>query len=202
MLSAKLDDPLLIAAARQLAPFYLRLGGSLADQVTYQEEDGCVPLRTQIPSRLQGVILNLSSHSPGDPAGDPGDPRDPRDPRGVASPAGARDEVVCSSCNEFVKDDGVRVGYRDGCLSTSRWDALSDFCLSAGCEIVFSINALRGRQRSVCPPRTDCRNVRLAPMRAAPTTILTIRTIRTVRTTLRTKRTKRTILTILTILIL
>ena len=33
MLSVNLSDPLLLSAARSLAPFYVRLGGSLADQV-------------------------------------------------------------------------------------------------------------------------------------------------------------------------
>ena len=44
LLHADLTDPLLVNAARLLAPFYLRLGGSLSDSVTYEEEDGCIPL--------------------------------------------------------------------------------------------------------------------------------------------------------------
>ena len=44
LLHADLSDPLLIAAAKLLSPFYLRLGGSLSDAVTYEEQDGCVPL--------------------------------------------------------------------------------------------------------------------------------------------------------------
>ena len=37
MLEADLSDPLLRAAAKLLAPFYLRLGGSLSDQLVYEE---------------------------------------------------------------------------------------------------------------------------------------------------------------------
>ena len=43
MLEADLNDPLLHGAARLLSPFYLRLGGSLSDQIVYEEDDGSCP---------------------------------------------------------------------------------------------------------------------------------------------------------------
>jgi len=59
MLEANLDDPLLRSAARLLAPFYLRLGGSLSDQIVYEEgaaEEGAAPQGTSGTSTApQGV---------------------------------------------------------------------------------------------------------------------------------------------------
>lgn len=152
MLDVDFSDPLLRAAATQLAPFYLRLGGSLADLLTYQEADGCAPL---VPEEW------------------------PSDGRGFASASaerGALDSLsnvsdmrrrCMPSCSGFVRDDRLRVGFRDGCLSRSRWDEIAGFCEAVGCEIILSINALRGRRRAPCErpgePRIDCRNLRPAP---------------------------------------
>ena len=123
LLAIDLEDPLLVAAARRLAPFVLRLGGSLADFVTYEEADGCAPL----PS------------STARPAGE----ASPRAPRG-----GSR--RCMSSCGDFTIDEHKIFGFRDGCLTRSRWDQLAAFCRSVGCEIAFSINALRGRVPDQC----------------------------------------------------
>ena len=43
MLEADLNDPLLRSAAKLMSPFYLRLGGSLSDQIVYEEDDGSCP---------------------------------------------------------------------------------------------------------------------------------------------------------------
>ena len=138
MLSVDLDDPLLVGAAQRLSPFLLRLGGSLSDFVTFEEADGCVP-------------------------------SDPSDPEYLASD-GARDGArSCrpAGCSGFVRDERLRVGFRDGCLSRARWDALVSFCKRVGCEIVLSINALRGRRRAACSYATGadvpCRSLRPTP---------------------------------------
>lgn len=126
LLSPELDlgDPLLLAAARRLSPFLLRLGGSLADEVTYEEDDGCVPR-----AAADGV---------------------------------AGGERCRPSCGGFVRDARLRVGFRGGCLGAARWEELVGFCRRVGCEIVFTVNALRGRERH-CGPRVECRNVKPVP---------------------------------------
>ena len=52
----------------------------------------------------------------------------------------------------------TRLGYEigTGCLSTSRWDKLNQFCTDTGCYLLFGINALIGRSKSTCPPHTNC----------------------------------------------
>ena len=123
MLSVDLDDPLLVGAAKRLSPFLLRLGGSLSDFVTFEEADGCVPSDPSDPESLaSGGVRNGI-----------------RDGARSCRPAG---------CSGFVRDERLRVGFRDGCLSRARWDALVSFCKRVGCEIVLSINALRGRRRA------------------------------------------------------
>ncbi|KAL1511331.1 hypothetical protein AB1Y20_006136 [Prymnesium parvum] len=129
MLSANLSDPLLVAAARSLAPFLLRLGGSLADQVVYEDEAGCAPEQT------------------------------PLSPNQTSAAAAA----ACGRCGGFVRDVGLRVGFRGGCLPAARWEQLVQFCEAVGCQIVFSINALFGRRREACPDETNCRSARPTP---------------------------------------
>ena len=63
-------------------------------------------------------------------------------------------------CVEFsAPTTDTRVGYElgTGCLKQERWDDLNNFCSSiAGCELIFGLNALVGRQNSTCPAGTDC----------------------------------------------
>ena len=49
MLTVDLTDPLLLAAVRALAPVALRVGGSLADQVTYRGMPGMPGAEAQTP---------------------------------------------------------------------------------------------------------------------------------------------------------
>ena len=62
MLEANLDDPLLRSAAKLLAPFYLRLGGSLSDQIVYEES-----------TAAEGAAGDGAGHCPAEGAG-AGDP--------------------------------------------------------------------------------------------------------------------------------
>ena len=57
----------------------------------------------------------------------------------------------------FELDLSRRVGFRGGCLPFARWLQLLELCTFAGCHVIFSVNALRGRQREACPPGTLCR---------------------------------------------
>ena len=44
-----------------------------------------------------------------------------------------------------------------GCLAAPRWDALHQLCRDTGCSVVFTLNALAGRQLQVtCAAGTDC----------------------------------------------
>ena len=70
---------------------------------------------------------------------------------GQASPA---------DCPPFVRDHGYRIGFRGGCLRWARWLEIHDFCARAGCSILFSVNALRGRTRAACEPGTLCRDLK------------------------------------------
>eukprot|EP00850_Spirogloea_muscicola_P005103 SM000023S07559 [mRNA] locus=s23:89481:92388:+ [translate_table: standard] len=82
-----------------LAPFVLRLGGSLQDHITYEvglkEGEECPPITPNATDAL---------------------------------------------------------GFSGGCLPMSRWDELNDLCYNHGCELVFGLNALRGRHQ--VGPRT------------------------------------------------
>ena len=49
------------------------------------------------------------------------------------------------------------MGFSGGCLGWERWVALFAFCEKAGCQIYFSVNALRGRTRATCANGTLCR---------------------------------------------
>lgn len=49
-------------------------------------------------------------------------------------------QTDCARCGSFVHDMGVRVGFRGGCLSASRWQSLVRFCEEVGCELIFSVN--------------------------------------------------------------
>lgn len=65
VLSADLDDPLLLAAMRALAPIHLRVGGSLADQVIYEGVEGapaCQDLAVDATRRIgfRGGCLPLA----------------------------------------------------------------------------------------------------------------------------------------------
>ena len=57
----------------------------------------------------------------------------------------------------FELDLSRRVGFRGGCLPFARWLQLLELCTFAGCHVIFSVNALRGRQRETCPQGTLCR---------------------------------------------
>jgi uncharacterized membrane protein YgcG len=153
MLSLNLDDPLLVSAARALSPFYLRVGGSLSDVVTYEEDDGCAPLLrpTNSTSRVKTRV------SPPDSGLEVG-----------AESGGHRRRRECmATCGDaeggFVKDHSMRVGFSGGCLSRAKWDALAGFCERVGCELVLSINGMRGRVRSNACDGVDCRNRRPPP---------------------------------------
>ena len=145
-LQADLGDPLLRSAARLLAPFYLRLGGSLSDQIVYEEgkagEEGAVG------KGEQGAAGKAEAQ-----AGAAGGDAD-RCPRAPAPAAEAEAEPTLDG---FVRDEGVRVGFRSGCLSRRRWDELVAFCRDVGCHLVFTLNALHGRTRAACPGGTACR---------------------------------------------
>ena len=134
MLEANLDDPLLRSAAKLLAPFYLRLGGSLSDQIVYEES-----------TAAEGAAADGAGHCPVEGAGG-GDPTQDN-PNSNPNP----------TLDGFAKDDGVRVGFRSGCLSRRRWDQLVAFCRDVGCQLVFTLNALHGRTRTPCPGGTACR---------------------------------------------
>ena len=150
MLTADLDDPLLLAAARRLAPFLLRLGGSLSDSIVYEEDDGCAP---RPPPEL--------SEDPPDPGVDGG--LSDGGGGGVDGGRSARRRCL-STCGPeaMIKDERVRVGFRGGCLSRARWSELVSFCERAGCEIILSVNALRGRRRVPCAG-IDCRRTKPPP---------------------------------------
>lgn len=109
VLTADLTDPLLISAIKALSPVALRIGGSLADEVTY----GALPPKrsTSCSGRSAAFELDLSR----------------------------------------------RVGFRGGCLLFERWLELLELCTLAGCHVIFSVNALHGRVREACPPKTLCR---------------------------------------------
>jgi heparanase 1 len=63
------------------------------------------------------------------------------------------------SCQPFELDNSLRVGFKGGCLSMERWLSLHAFAEAAGADVIFGINALRGRHlASPCPAGTDCRN--------------------------------------------
>ena len=113
LLTVDLDNPLLLSAIRALSPVVLRVGGSLADLVTYE-----------MPPSRNGR---------------------------VASP-----------CPPFMRDASRRIGFRGGCLPWARWKQLLDFCDRAGCQVYFTVNALRGRQREQCPAGTMCRTIEKA----------------------------------------
>ena len=51
-------------------------------------------------------------------------------------------------------DETVRLGFRGGCLTAGRWDALHGFAAAVGADVVFGINALHGRAQH-CPPGAD-----------------------------------------------
>ena len=140
---ADLDDPLLRSAARLLAPFYLRLGGSLSDQVVYEEEGK--------PKAEGEAERGAKAGEAGEVGGGAG--HCPRAP-GVEGGAGPGAEPTLDG---FVRDEGVRVGFRSGCLSRRRWDQLVAFCRDVGCQLVFTLNALHGRTRAPCPADTACR---------------------------------------------
>ena len=143
LLSLNLSDPLLVDAAKLLSPFYLRLGGSLSDSVTYEEADGCVPLPPTEPQHAEAPDA-------GDRSG------------GTHAPSGTEGRRCASSCSGFVRDERQRVGFRGGCLSRRRWAELSSFCTTVGCELILSVNALRGRTRAACGD-VACRTVRPSP---------------------------------------
>ena len=55
--------------------------------------------------------------------------------------------------------NSTRIGYElgSGCLTTSRWDELNNFCADIpGCTLIFGINALFGRKNSTCAEGTNC----------------------------------------------
>ena len=116
VLTADLNDPLLVGAVKALSPVALRVGGSLADQIRY----------ASIPHHSSEV-----SRKP------------------------------CDATESLIVDHGVRVGFRGGCLPFARWLELLEFCTLAGCHLLFSVNALRGRQREECPSGTLCRTTSL-----------------------------------------
>ncbi|EOD42098.1 hypothetical protein EMIHUDRAFT_194815 [Emiliania huxleyi CCMP1516] len=64
LLTADLSDPLLGSAIAALAPLHLRVGGSLADQVSFalSREDGCPPFAVDVTRRIgfTGGCLRLS----------------------------------------------------------------------------------------------------------------------------------------------
>ena len=55
----------------------------------------------------------------------------------------------------------TKIGYKvfSGCLRMSRWDALNEFCIRAGCTIAFGLNGLFGRKPPPpCEPiTTNCK---------------------------------------------
>ena len=64
--------------------------------------------------------------------------------------------------NEFSQPTNTtKIGYelQSGCLDMQRWDALNEFCVTAGCDIAFGINALFGRTppNPSCGPEVNCR---------------------------------------------
>ena len=144
MLDADLDDPLLVNAARALSPFYLRLGGSLSDFVTYEEAGGCAPLASAASAEEEAEA--------------------PAPTIATGSLAGGEQSRPCApKCDgSFVRDQRLRVGFRGGCLSRQRWERLARFCNDVGCEIVLTINAMRGRHRAPCAG-IDCRNTKPPP---------------------------------------
>ena len=152
LLEADLTDTLLIRAAKLLAPFYLRLGGSLSDSVTYEEAGGCVPTA---PAPLIADEMDEAADEAG------------RDAQGSECSRGQPNEIQngphgqCGS-STFARDDRLRVGFRGGCLSRKRWAELSAFCVHVGCELILSINAMRGRTRRACAG-VQCRTVHPSP---------------------------------------
>ncbi|KAJ4813756.1 Heparanase [Rhynchospora pubera] len=48
-------------------------------------------------------------------------------------------------CSPFVKNSSHIFGFSEGCLPLSRWDELNDFFNKSGANIIFGLNALKGR---------------------------------------------------------
>ncbi|GAB5371683.1 hypothetical protein AAMO2058_001600800 [Amorphochlora amoebiformis] len=72
-------------------------------------------------------------------------------------------EIDKGDCNlpAFIQTNTTRLGYAHAgtCLPWSRWEAFHEFCRKANCELIFQLNALRGRVlKEECPAKTDCRH--------------------------------------------
>ena len=67
----------------------------------------------------------------------------------------------CGKYNDFSPPtNSTKLGYEiySGCLHKERWDELHAFCSDTGCQIVFGLNGLFGRNLpGPCAPETNCR---------------------------------------------
>lgn len=63
-------------------------------------------------------------------------------------------------CPDWVVTNSTRLGYAlsGTCLKMDRWREIHELCDTAGCDLVFGVNALAGRTFQGCPEETDCRN--------------------------------------------
>jgi len=61
---------------------------------------------------------------------------------------------------DFKGDNHTRIGYdlAGACLPWKRWTQIAYFCKRVNCELIFMINALRGRKKIECPEKIDCRH--------------------------------------------
>ena len=77
----------------------------------------------------------------------------------------AMDGSAMSDCPGFSPPMPTPSGnFTGGCLNASRWAALHDFCGSApGCGLVFGLNLMYGRERSVVTPDAPCTQGRWNP---------------------------------------
>ena len=136
----------------------------MSDSVTYEEDTGCAP--RPLPSLAEGEEESLVEEEPPRAAGatagiGAGGGSNVSSGRRRASSSSSSCLAACNS-DSFTRDERLRIGFRGGCLSRSRWASLVQFCESVGCEIILSINAMRGRRRVPCP-KVECRNTKPAP---------------------------------------
>lgn len=124
VLNVDFDNPTLISSLQALSPVYLRVGGSLADQITYDfkmdEEEKQIKSENNINHHHQDEVVQKSHFSF----------------EGFTS----RDSL----CIEPVANESMTLGYNAGCINGDRYSALHEFCIKSKCKIIFGLNGLYG----------------------------------------------------------
>ena len=128
ILNLDLNNKILRNAISSLSPVFIRLGGSLADFVRYEEveEDYNKQNTTHVRNSTLTRNRNLSPNQ-------------------------------CVPFSKPTNDTRIGYELGTGCLTMKRWDELNVFCLKAnGCNLLFDLNALIGRKNGTCPLGTNC----------------------------------------------